>query len=143
MKESTGERRREIIDDIVMQHVTGIETLGTAIRRLRLEVTGLDQETFAAMCNMSTKALYQIEKDKGNPTINTLEAILRKFGLRLGLTKVAINLYAPPPEQRKTDSKMPVRGANPKRKSVGQLSRVATLPSTAKAMDDDKGGPYE
>jgi transcriptional regulator with XRE-family HTH domain len=117
MNENTGERRREIIDDIVMQHVTGIETLGTAIRRLRLEVTGLDQETFAVMCNMSTKALYQIEKDKGNPTINTLEAILRKFGLRLGLTKAATNLYAPPPEQRETDSRMPVRGANPKRKS--------------------------
>jgi DNA-binding phage protein len=35
------------------------------------------------------KALYQIEKDTGNPTINTLESILRKFGLRLGLTKAA------------------------------------------------------
>jgi hypothetical protein len=43
MKKNTGEQRREIIADIVMQHVTGIETLGTAIRRLRLEVTGLDQ----------------------------------------------------------------------------------------------------
>ncbi|MGX9557662.1 helix-turn-helix domain-containing protein [Pseudomonas sp. CFBP 5750] len=116
MKESTGERRREIIDDIVMQHVTGIETLGTAIRRLRLEVTGLDQETFAAMCKMSTKALYQIERDKGNPTINTLEAILRKFGLRLGLTKAATNLYSPPLVQQKSVFEMPVRGANPKRK---------------------------
>ncbi|MCP1457521.1 MULTISPECIES: helix-turn-helix domain-containing protein [Pseudomonas] len=106
MKENTGERRREIIDDIVMQHVTGIETLGTAIRRLRLEVTGLDQETFAAMCNMSTKALYQIEKDKGNPTINTLEAILRKFGLRLGLTKAATNLYSPPLVQQKPVSEV-------------------------------------
>ena len=96
MKENSGERRKEIIDDIVMQHVTGIETLGAAIRRLRLEVTGLDQETFAVMCSMSTKALYQIEKDKGNPTINTLETILRKFGLRLGLTKAATNLYSPP-----------------------------------------------
>ncbi|KQW39416.1 MULTISPECIES: helix-turn-helix domain-containing protein [Pseudomonas] len=116
MKENTGERRRAIIDDIVMQHVTGIETLGTAIRRLRLEVTGLDQETFAAMCKMSTKALYQIEREKGNPTINTLEAILRKFGLRLGLTKAATNLYSPPLVQQKPVSEVPVRGANPKRK---------------------------
>lgn len=39
--------------------------------------------TFAAMCSMSTKAMYIIKKDKGNPTISPIEAILRKFGLRL------------------------------------------------------------
>ncbi|SDB06654.1 helix-turn-helix domain-containing protein [Pseudomonas sp. NFACC13-1] len=131
MKENTNERRRELIDDIVMQHVTGLETLGTAIRRLRLEVTGLDQETFAVMCNMSTKALYQIEKDKGNPTLSTIEAILRKFGLRLGLTKSATTLYTPPPRQQKTTPQMPVRGANPKRKTAAQLG--------TKAKDGDKG----
>lgn len=134
MKESANERRRELIDDIVMQHVTGIETLGTAIRRLRLEVTGLDQETFAVMCNMSTKALYQIEKDKGNPTISTIDAILRKFGLRLGLTMAATTLYTPPLRQLKPVSKMPVRGANPKRKTAGQLGSVAT-----KTKDSDMG----
>jgi DNA-binding XRE family transcriptional regulator len=136
---NTNERRRELIDDIVMQHVTGIETLGTAIRRLRLEVTGLDQETFAAMCNMSTKALYQIEKDKGNPTISTIDAILRKFGLRLGLTMAATTLYTPPLGQQKPVSKAPVRGANPKRKSAGPLNRVATLRATTKSKDGDKG----
>lgn len=131
MKENINERRRELIDDIVMQHVTGIETLGTAIRRLRLEVTGLDQETFAVMCNMSTKALYQIEKDKGNPTLSTIEAILRKFGLRLGLTKSATTLYTPPPKPQKTTPQMPVRGVNPKRKTAAQLG--------TKAKDGDKG----
>jgi DNA-binding XRE family transcriptional regulator len=131
MKENINERRRELIDNIVMQHVTGIETLGTAIRRLRLEVTGLDQETFAVMCNMSTKALYQIEKDKGNPTISTIEAILRKFGLRLGLTKSATTLYTPPPKPQKTTPPMPVRGVNPKRKTAARLG--------TKAKDGDKG----
>lgn len=143
MKENTGEQRRELIDDIVMQHVKGIETLGTAIRRLRLEVTGLDQETFAVMCNMSTKALYQIEKDKGNPTISTIDAILRKFGLRLGLTMAATTLYTPPLGQQKPASKAPARGANPRRKSAGQLSRVATMRTAAKAKNGDKGRPNE
>jgi len=85
MKSITGEQRRQVIEDIMEQHVGGRETLGTAIRRLRLEVTGLDQETFAVMCGMSTRALYLIETDKGNPTLSTLDSILRKFGLRLGL----------------------------------------------------------
>jgi len=136
---NTNERRRELIDDIVMQHVTGIETLGAAIRRLRLEVTGLDQETLAVMCNMSTKALYQIEKDKGNPTISTIDSILRKFGLRLGLTMAATTLYTPTLGQQKPVSKAPVRGANPKRKSAGPLNRVATLRATTKTKDGDKG----
>ncbi|WP_434572334.1 helix-turn-helix domain-containing protein [Pseudomonas sp. Z3-8] len=131
MKENINERRRELIDDIVMRHVTGIETLGTAIRRLRLEVTGLDQETFALMCNMSTKALYQIEKDKGNPTLSTIEAILRKFGLRLGLTKSATTLYTPPTKPQKATPQMPIRGVNPKRKIAAQLG--------TKAKDGNKG----
>lgn len=139
MKENTNERRRELIDDIVTQYGIGTESLGTSIRRLRLEVTGLDQETFAAMCNMSTKALYQIEKDKGNPTISAIDSILRKFGLRLGLTMAATTLYTPPLGQQKPVSKAPARGANPKRKSAGQLNRVATLRATTKAKDGDKG----
>lgn len=142
MKENINERRRELIDDIVMQHVTGIETLGTAIRRLRLEVTGFDQETFAAMCKMSTKALYQIEKDKANPTVSTLEAILRKFGLRLGLT-IATTLYTPPLGQQKPVSKAPVRGANPKRKSAGQLNRVATLRAQRRPRMATRARPNE
>ena len=138
MKENINERRRELIDDIVMQHVTGAQTLGTSIRRLRLEVTGLDQETFAVMCKMSTKALYQIEKDKGNPTISTLDAILRKFGLRLGLM-AAVPLYTPPPRPQKIDPKAPTRGANPKRKPTEQPGRVTTPRATKEVKDGDNG----
>lgn len=85
MKNTTGEQRKQAVENTIEQHVSGCETLGTAIRWLRLEVIGLDQETFATMCNMSTRAPYLIETDKGNPTLSTLDSILRKFGLRLGL----------------------------------------------------------
>ena len=60
------EQRKQIIDDIMQGHASGRETLGTSIRRLRLEVTGFDQATFAAMCNLSVKALYQLETDREN-----------------------------------------------------------------------------
>ncbi|WP_374437982.1 helix-turn-helix domain-containing protein [Pseudomonas panipatensis] len=117
MKTITPEERRLLIDDIAMQHTMGVETLGMAIRRLRLEVTGLDQETFAAMCRMSTKALYLIEKDKGNPTINVIDGILRKFGLNLGLVR-STQTTGMPSERHKQVSKAPVRGASPQRKRV-------------------------
>ncbi|MEH6386699.1 helix-turn-helix domain-containing protein [Pseudomonas profundi] len=85
MKATTGELRKQLIEEIIQLHTDGELTLGMAIRRLRLEVTGFDQETFAQMCGMSTRALYQLETDKGNPTLSTVDSILRKFGLRMGL----------------------------------------------------------
>ncbi|SDT89139.1 helix-turn-helix domain-containing protein [Halopseudomonas salegens] len=85
MNTMTGEQRKQLIDEIIQMHTDGEITLGMAIRRLRLEVTGFDQETFAEMCGMSTRALYQLETDKGNPTLSTVDSILRKFGLRMGL----------------------------------------------------------
>lgn len=85
MKIMTGELRKQLIEEIIQLHTDGELTLGMAIRRLRLEVTGFDQETFAQMCGMSTRALYQLETDKGNPTLSTVDSILRKFGLRMGL----------------------------------------------------------
>ncbi|WP_090276391.1 helix-turn-helix domain-containing protein [Halopseudomonas litoralis] len=85
MKAMTGEERKQLIEEIIRMHTDGELTLGMAIRRLRLEVTGFDQETFAQMCGMSIRALYQLETDKGNPTLSTVDSILRKFGLRMGI----------------------------------------------------------
>lgn len=85
MTTMTGELRKQLIEEIIQLHTEGELSLGMAIRRLRLEVTGFDQATFAQMCGMSTRALYQLETDKGNPTLSTIDSILRKFGLRMGL----------------------------------------------------------
>lgn len=117
MSTPNSEQRKKIIQDIMQGHASGRETLGTSIRRLRLEVTGFDQATFAAMCNLSTKALYQIETDKGNPTLGTIEAILRKFGLRLGLV-AGIPASSVALREPSSDVTRPVRGANPRRKHV-------------------------
>jgi len=95
MNTMTGEERKRLIEEIMQLHAEGDISLGMAIRRLRLEVTGFDQETFARMCSMSTRALYQLETDKGNPTLSTVDSILRKFGLRMGLMK-AIAPYTKP-----------------------------------------------
>ncbi len=105
MNTMTGEQRKQLIQEIIQLHTEGELSLGMAIRRLRLEITGFDQETFAQMCAMSTRALYQLETDKGNPTLNTVDSILRKFGLRMGL--------------------MPALPASKKRVVAAKRSRVA------------------
>lgn len=60
-------------------------TMGQAIRQLRLEVTGLKQEAFAKMCRISVRSLISIEQDEGNPTVKSLNQILRLFGLKVGI----------------------------------------------------------
>ena len=128
-------QRKQIIDDIMDAHASGRETLGTSIRRLRLEVTGFDQATFASMCNLSTKALYQIETDKGNPTLGTIETILRKFGLRLGLvagTPISSVALREPP----SDVIRPARGANPRRQYVER--RGGATPAPPEKNDERK-----
>ena len=136
MNTSTGEQRKQLIEEIMQQHADGVITLGVAIRRLRLEITGFDQETFAKMCGMSTRALYQLETDKGNPTLGTLDSVLRKFGLRLGLMKAAApgqtgmasirhpHLAEPPPNHKASDkaSGVVTRGSKPNRATRGKPS---------------------
>ena len=89
MKKLQPEERAQLVEDIVKRNAAGIDSIGTSIRRLRLEVTGLDQETFAAMCKMSTKSLYELESGKSNPKLITLEAVLRLFGVRMGMVMTA------------------------------------------------------
>ncbi|HCH7782509.1 TPA: helix-turn-helix transcriptional regulator [Pseudomonas aeruginosa] len=85
MKKLQPEERAQLVEEIVKRNAAGLDTIGTSIRRLRLEVTGLDQETFASMCKMSTKSLYELESGKSNPKLSTLEAVLRLFGVRMGM----------------------------------------------------------
>jgi len=89
MKKLLPEERAQLVEDIVKRNAAGLDSIGTSIRRLRLEVTGLDQETFAAMCKMSTKSLYELESGKSNPKLSTLEAVLRLFGVRMGMVMTA------------------------------------------------------
>lgn len=89
MKKLQPEERAELVEDIVKRNAAGLDPIGASIRRLRLEVTGLDQETFAAMCKISTKSLYELESGKSNPKLSTLDAVLRLFGVRMGMVMTA------------------------------------------------------
>ncbi|MGV2836117.1 helix-turn-helix domain-containing protein [Pseudomonas shirazensis] len=88
MKKLQPEERAQLVEDIVQRNAAGLDPIGTSIRRLRLEVTGL-QATFATMCKMSTKSLYELENGKSNPKLSTLDAVLRLFGVRMGMVMTA------------------------------------------------------
>jgi DNA-binding phage protein len=139
MKEITPELRKKLIEDIMQQHDMGNETLGTSIRRLRVALTGFDQATFATMCNMSIKGLYLIESDKGNPTIATVDAILKEFGLQLGLTMRATTTYTPSLGKYKPVSKTRAHGSSAKHKHAGLTGGAITNQAAhTKFKDSDK-----
>lgn len=136
MKQLDPIERTVLINEICEGLAAGA-TIGQSIRRLRLEVLGIDQESFAKLCKMSSRALYEIESDKGNPRLDTLLGVLRPFGLRLNFgpqgpvrlqtfpaengrvlhvrdakTDALTATYELPPAPVKT--KIPKRGRNPK-----------------------------
>ncbi len=55
------------------------------MRRLRKEVTGLQQARFAQMCKLSLRALRQLQLDESNPTVQTLNSVFNPFGMQVGI----------------------------------------------------------
>ncbi|WP_191489096.1 helix-turn-helix domain-containing protein [Pseudomonas sp. FEN] len=75
----------QTIQDELAQGVIGI---GAAVRRLRVEVTGLHQTQFARMCRISVRTLVHIEHEEGNPTLKSLNSVFKPFGLQMGVVRL-------------------------------------------------------
>jgi transcriptional regulator with XRE-family HTH domain len=78
-------QRGIILDELRDQLLHGTVSMGGAVKRLRTEITGLRQEQFASMCKISLRTLRQLEQDEGNPTVQTLNAVFRHFGMQVGI----------------------------------------------------------
>ena len=85
MKEMTLEERKAYIQAVADEVAQGRLTLGGAVKRLRENVLGVSQERFAIACKISKRALSKLEVDSGNPTLATLDAVFKKFGLKISL----------------------------------------------------------
>jgi len=77
--------RNRILNELQQQLASGEITIGGAVRRLRKEVTGLQQVRFAQMCKLSLRALRQLELDESNPTVQTLNSVFNPFGMQVGI----------------------------------------------------------
>ena len=74
------------MEEVEQQLNNGDIEFGEAIKTLRKDITGLRQQEFAKLCGVSLRTLAQIESGKGNPTIKTLNQLLRLFGMKVGIT---------------------------------------------------------
>ncbi len=76
-------------DEIVAQLTAGQLTQGQMLKKLRVEVLGFKQDEFAKIVKVSRKTLSDVENDKGNYSVNTINQIFRPFGLKLGLVLIS------------------------------------------------------
>lgn len=82
------EERTQLIDSIQAALADGTLDIATAVRRLRTEVTGLQQTQFARMCKISVRTLVHIEHGEGNQTLKSLNAVFKPFGMQMGVVKL-------------------------------------------------------
>ena len=84
--------RTVLIESIQEALAQGTLEIGEAVRRLRVEVTGLHQTQFAKMCKVSVRTLVHIEHGEGNQTLKSLNSVFRPFGLKMGVVRVRHDL---------------------------------------------------
>lgn len=79
---------RALLIEAVQQGIAdGSLEIGEALRRLRVEGAKLHQSQYARMCKISVRTLIQIEQGEGNPTLKSLNAVFRPFGLQMGMVR--------------------------------------------------------
>lgn len=79
-REDSARAKRELIEAIENHDLS----LGETVRRMR-KISGLNQKAYAErIVGISPRILAEIERDEGNPTMETLNKIGRPFGYAVG-----------------------------------------------------------
>ena len=79
LPEEVQEEKEKLYEEIVQ----GRLTIGQVTLRMR-KIVGLTQKDYAEkILKIYPRVLMDIEKDRGNPTLETLNKIARPFGLRV------------------------------------------------------------
>lgn len=79
---------------ILKQLLQGELTQGQALKKLRVEVLGLSQERYCQLIKVSRLTLSEIENDKGNYSIATLNQVFRPMGLEVGIVPITRELFS-------------------------------------------------
>ncbi|MCO4167945.1 helix-turn-helix domain-containing protein, partial [Actinobacillus suis] len=79
-----GIERQLIRETIIVQLLKGEISQGQALRRLRVEALGINQQDYLKLAKVSRQTLSNIENDK-NYSIETINQVFKPMGLKLGL----------------------------------------------------------
>lgn len=79
-------QRKALLEDVARLVHSGAWRFGEAVRFLRAVVLKKNRETFARIVGVSTAALQKLEeRPDANPTLDTLNRVLKPFGGTVGL----------------------------------------------------------
>ena len=79
-------KRRWLKEYLPEELASGTVTLGEGVRRMRL-AAGMTQAQYAEMVGIDLRILAAIEKDKGNPRLDTLQKLGKPYGLTVSFVK--------------------------------------------------------
>ena len=79
-------------DSLILKIYRGEMTLGEFVKGIR-DLNGMTQAQFAKFTKLSRQTIINIEQDKGNYSLNTINRVLKMGGIKLGI--------APPPKVAK------------------------------------------
>ncbi|MCK5916574.1 MAG: helix-turn-helix domain-containing protein [Deltaproteobacteria bacterium] len=84
MKKLSPENVREEKEKLYNDILAGRLTIGQATVRMR-KIVGITQKDYAEkILKIYPRVLMEIEKDRGNPTLETLKKVGKPFGLNVG-----------------------------------------------------------
>ena len=80
------EKRRWLKEHLHEQLASGANSLGEGVRLMRL-AAGMTQVQYAEMAGVDLRVLAAIEKDNGNPRLDTLQKLGKPYGLTVSFAK--------------------------------------------------------
>jgi DNA-binding XRE family transcriptional regulator len=83
MKRLSPDERHAFFEALYPRVERGDLTLPELLRTLRVDLLGADQDTFARIGKVSVRTLRELEAGRGNPSLKTLQHLLRPFGLHM------------------------------------------------------------
>lgn len=86
------ESRESYYLEISTKLLHGEITIGEGIQQLRKKFLGLNQEQFAKLVGVSRKTISDIENNRGNLSVETLNAITKPFKFRLALVPISFDI---------------------------------------------------
>jgi ribosome-binding protein aMBF1 (putative translation factor) len=83
-KKRTSEEIRREKEALYAEIDQGLLTIGQAVRRMR-KIVGMTQIEYSEkILKIYPRVLMEVERDRGNPTLDTMEKMARPFGLKVG-----------------------------------------------------------
>lgn len=81
--------RNSMMNAVSQQLLTGELTQGEALKLLRMNVLGMKQDAYARLVKVSRKTISDIENNKINNSIETVNKVFKPFGLQMGLLPIS------------------------------------------------------